>query len=344
VIVVVALLIPVLLGLAAFAVDLGYWYWQQRELQGAADSAALAGARDLPSDPNSAYTDARTYAARNVSGATVTPVTGYGGDPSTVQVTVSKLGPLFFASVLGIGSPTITATAVAKNFQTTSDGSFFYAGSTACDAITITDGGDDFTKGQIWSNGGVNVSGATDTAGKIFVGNPSCPFPSQLTPPGATNVTARTTWPQPLPSTPASCSTSPINIDANWLSANPPGVYCTTGSVSVGVGNTTISGYEFVSESSQANAISVTQGGDTFIGYGNPSTIFYATQGGITVNNPTTMNGAMFAPYGPVVFNGGSEGETGFMEADTITLNNGSNSFTGTGPLPNGASNIALIG
>ena len=40
-----------------------------------------------------------------------------------------------------------------------------------------------------------------------------------------------------------------------------------------------------VSESASGNAISVTNGGNTFIGYGSPQTIFYATAaGGIAIN------------------------------------------------------------
>lgn len=344
VIVWMALLLPVLLGLAAFAVDLGSWYWQHRQLQAAADAAALAAARDLPADPTTAATDAQTFASQNAPGSTMSSTTPYNSDSSTIQVSVSKQGTSFFSGVLGISPPTITATAVARNPQTTTNGTFFYAGSTACNALTITHGGDNFTQGSIWSNGGVSASGATDTANHVFVGNSSCSFPAQLTPPGATSQPTHTGWPQPLPTTPSSCSSGPITVSASWLSSHPAGIYCATGNISIGVGNTTISGYEFVSEALGNNAISVTQGGDTFIGTGSPSTIFYATAGGIAVNNPTTINGDLFAPNGLVVFNGGTIAETGFIEASTITLNNGPVTFVGTGPLPNSTGDIALIG
>jgi len=49
-----------LLGMSAMVIDLGYLYWNQRELQASADAAALAGAMELP-DPTSSVTVAKQY-------------------------------------------------------------------------------------------------------------------------------------------------------------------------------------------------------------------------------------------------------------------------------------------
>ncbi len=54
-----------LLGFAALAVDVGYWYSQKREVQKAVDSAALAGAMELPDDYVMAESMARQYLAKN---------------------------------------------------------------------------------------------------------------------------------------------------------------------------------------------------------------------------------------------------------------------------------------
>ena len=43
-----ALALVALLGIAAFAIDVGYAYYAKRQLQSATDAAALAGAQDLP--------------------------------------------------------------------------------------------------------------------------------------------------------------------------------------------------------------------------------------------------------------------------------------------------------
>ena len=52
VVVLVALLFPIILGMAAFAVDLGRIGLARSELQAAADAAALAAAEELPNGSN----------------------------------------------------------------------------------------------------------------------------------------------------------------------------------------------------------------------------------------------------------------------------------------------------
>jgi uncharacterized membrane protein len=64
VLVIVLLALLALLGVAAFAIDVGYAYYAKRQLQSAADAAALAGAQDLP-DVTSATATATSYAAAN---------------------------------------------------------------------------------------------------------------------------------------------------------------------------------------------------------------------------------------------------------------------------------------
>ena len=88
VLVIVALLLPLIMGTAALVIDVGFWYLTQAQLQAAADAAALAGAQQLPSSPSSAQAYAQSLAAKNVSGATVTPVTPYNGSSSEIKVTV----------------------------------------------------------------------------------------------------------------------------------------------------------------------------------------------------------------------------------------------------------------
>src|SRR3954452_14702008 len=69
-----AVFLTVLLGMAALAVDLGAWYKEQRALQARVDAAALAGAQDLPYDTTAANADAASYAAKNggaVAGQTI---------------------------------------------------------------------------------------------------------------------------------------------------------------------------------------------------------------------------------------------------------------------------------
>ncbi|MDX6620023.1 MAG: hypothetical protein QOK36_2409, partial [Gaiellales bacterium] len=78
VLLVATLALLVLLGIAAFAVDVGYAYYAKRQLQSATDAAALAGAQDLPTAAT-AISTATSYAAANtpanLSGLTFTYAT-----------------------------------------------------------------------------------------------------------------------------------------------------------------------------------------------------------------------------------------------------------------------------
>ena len=60
----VVLMLVALLGIAAFAIDVGYAYYAKRQLQSATDAAALAGAQDLPNG-TTAIATATSYAAAN---------------------------------------------------------------------------------------------------------------------------------------------------------------------------------------------------------------------------------------------------------------------------------------
>src|SRR6516165_6170804 len=72
--VIVAVILVVLLGCAALAIDIGSFYQAQRQAQAAADAAALAGAADLPGSTSSATTDVTSYVNSNDPGATVATI------------------------------------------------------------------------------------------------------------------------------------------------------------------------------------------------------------------------------------------------------------------------------
>jgi hypothetical protein len=138
VLVLVALCLFVLLGLAALGIDVGYMYSVRHELQRCADSGALAGASvfratDLDSTNPAAQDLAREratdYATRDE--VTTSRLNTVPGDvvlvtfPTTpnlrrVRVEVHRTAPLFFARVLGRNDAVITAFAVAEAFPVTS--------------------------------------------------------------------------------------------------------------------------------------------------------------------------------------------------------------------------------
>lgn len=118
---VVAITLSLLVIMAAFAVDIGYAYSVRRQLQSAADAAALAGCRELIAGASDArvLAVAEEYAQRNarppadgLTMRTQPPDTEVG--PDYVQVTVEKQAPAFFSRIMGHDNLPVQAKARAK--------------------------------------------------------------------------------------------------------------------------------------------------------------------------------------------------------------------------------------
>jgi Flp pilus assembly protein TadG len=135
--VVVGLMIPVLVGLAGFTIDIGHIALVQKQLQASADAAALAGGYNIPN--STAVATAKSYSAASGDknalggGVTATMVTGYpvlkcltttgvncagtelSGGANAIQVQEQATVPMWFAPVLGFASTyTLTATSTAS--------------------------------------------------------------------------------------------------------------------------------------------------------------------------------------------------------------------------------------
>ena len=117
--VLVALLLPVvLLGMAAVAVDISWWYVKSAQVQKAADAAALAGVTYMPQDFASATSTAKATARSNGypgsrSGYVSTVTVSKTSTPSELRVTIRDEFDNFFGQVLGRSRMTIERTAVA---------------------------------------------------------------------------------------------------------------------------------------------------------------------------------------------------------------------------------------
>ncbi len=120
----VAMVLIVLMGMAGFAVDFGWLFWNGIKIQHGADAAALSGVVYEPADQTTAYSEARDAAAENgyndlAADSTVTPV-DFTDDPTAVEnanqlaVTVTHEVPTFFMRAFGFDSVTISKRAVAE--------------------------------------------------------------------------------------------------------------------------------------------------------------------------------------------------------------------------------------
>ena len=151
----VAAMLVVLLGVSAFAVDLGWLYLNGARLQRAADSAALAGVVFLPGD--TAGVNNNTLGAANANSYDIgtinnNPVAGGGPDDldwrqladNKLEVTVATQIPTFFVKLFGFDSFDITRMATAEYVKPVPMGSpancFGIGGSTTTDGLTSPNG------------------------------------------------------------------------------------------------------------------------------------------------------------------------------------------------------------
>ena len=110
--VIIALAFAVVLGFSALAVDTGVLYLEHTRLARAADTAALAGAQELP-DVTRAEAVARDYAQRNGIDAAAVSV-NFSVDNKAITVSVNKTVNLHFAKTLGFNSKALQGMAKAR--------------------------------------------------------------------------------------------------------------------------------------------------------------------------------------------------------------------------------------
>lgn len=114
--VVVAVVMVVLLAFAAIAVDAGAMYSQRRQMQTAADAAALAGVQNLPTDPDLALASADDYAVANLPDAddrTFTVESTFVTNDTIVANVRQSAMELSFARFMGVDHAPVSARSVA---------------------------------------------------------------------------------------------------------------------------------------------------------------------------------------------------------------------------------------
>ena len=115
--VIIAILVVCLLGVTALVIDLGSLYQVRGSFQTVADSAALAGAQELPEDPNNAVQVAIDYAARhdvNITSGDIQILSTLSTYYDTIIVTPSNPDtPTYFAGVFGMDTVEVGAYAEA---------------------------------------------------------------------------------------------------------------------------------------------------------------------------------------------------------------------------------------
>lgn len=132
----VAIMLVLLIGMTAFAVDLGWLYLNGSRVQRGADAAALAGVVHLPA--NTAQVTAQSVNGANANGWDIgmvngNPIAGGGPDSLTwqsladnrLEVNVTATVPTFFLKVFGIDDLTMTRQGTAEYVKPVPIGSPF---------------------------------------------------------------------------------------------------------------------------------------------------------------------------------------------------------------------------
>ena len=121
----IAMMLTLLLGISAFAIDLGWFFLNGSRIQRAADSSALAGVVFLPADVGNV--NAKTVDGANANGYDIGTLNGNGvagGGPDSLtwtqladnklQVSLTATMETFFLKVIGMDQLTMTRTATAQ--------------------------------------------------------------------------------------------------------------------------------------------------------------------------------------------------------------------------------------
>ncbi|GAC1311996.1 MAG: hypothetical protein NVSMB21_22110 [Vulcanimicrobiaceae bacterium] len=179
--------IVALMTMTALTVDVGYWRYQQRLEQSAADSAAIAGSirtfypvtASTPAPPEvlaAARRDATANGFSDDGGAgnlSVTvnnpPLAGsHTTDSTAVEVIVAKRSPSMFAGLIGQGGAVVTARAVAIHTPDAQPACFYQVDRTSY--LTLNAGSVDAINCSVAANGPVSVGGMFTATGLAWYG------------------------------------------------------------------------------------------------------------------------------------------------------------------------------
>jgi hypothetical protein len=142
----VGIMLPILMGIASLAVDVGLWYANKRVVQSVADAAALGGALEVrrKGDLSTLQLAATEYATENGYNGTddtidinSPPESGpLIGVATAVEVIVERPAPSFLSSLVNKGQTTIAARAVAS--YGTAEACIWALNPTASGAVTVS--------------------------------------------------------------------------------------------------------------------------------------------------------------------------------------------------------------
>ncbi len=338
-IVLVAVLLSVLLGFSALAVDTSIIYMQDARLQNALDAGVLAGATVLP-DTARAETLCRQYILENCDTAADISVS-FEGENMVISASAQVSTSALFSRIFGTDSLDGYGEASAEKIRGSIGGPFDYMLFSGKPGAQITLGGQFYIDGSIHSNGSVSISpsngtvtGAVEGATTVYVNEWTASAGSQL--PGAPfieMVDFTSVVDSVLPTSYAT-TLAASTVNAEWRFQNFAGDIYINGNVSIS-NQCTITGNMYVNGN-----ISINGGAPVCVLNGT----LYAT-GDISFNNTAEINGCVFAG-GNINFNGGGLYMTGtsqvclYSQTGDIYVNTACSTVHGIIYAPEGRVNV----
>ncbi len=169
--VLVALLLPVIIGVAALSLDGGMLFLQRRQAQSIADAAALGGAYAMYQGSNFSAAQTAAIAVGTQNGVTISssqvtqPQTGY------VAVTVSVTRPRCFSALWGSGTMSASASAVARGSSSAYSNAAILVLDPSGTAVTLSG------TAQVTAKNGKVIVDSTSSSSILSSGTPSITAP-----------------------------------------------------------------------------------------------------------------------------------------------------------------------
>lgn len=345
-----ALALVVMMGFAAFSVDIGVQAHTKRRLQNAADAAAMSGAFELP-NADAARTAAREYAELNgVEAAAVSVTTPYDGNADLIEVVCTETVPYTFARVLGFNQTEVTARAVAESSG--QNGPFGYALFSGDPGFGLNlYGGYNIINGGVHSNYSITLNGNEQHIdGSVEAVTSFTMIGSDQRITGRCQAATITTYGERISIQQRYPKAGPyvemLDFSEEIKEAARAAGQCYHGdrtyngcNINVNApiyidGNLTINGDTF-----HGNGVVLVSGNITFNG-SNPasagsSVCFYSQHGNITINGDSAvLDGLVYAPEGSIIFNGSNQTVHGrvvgyrvYFNGDRFTISAGTEDF-----------------
>src|SRR5690348_309484 len=378
------LAMPCLVGFCGMGADVGYWYYRQRVLQGAADIAAYNGAVALSAGASTSSvisggsSDASSNGWQSSNGSITVhtpPTSGTHKDSHSVEVILTENEPRFFTNLFSGSTVKVSVRAVA-NYQVagracmlaldkTAKNAFQFSGNNTTNLTDCNVMSDSLNSQSLGVDGNSSVTvpcaiavGGVDASGTLNL--TSCKSPTSNAEPAPDPYSSL-----PAPTIPSTCTSVPASGNLS------PGKYC--GGLSIKDTRTLNSGIYVISGGDfSLNANANITGSNVMFYLTNGATLKFNGSANFNLSAPTSgtysgilffsersqasatqqlngtsssvLTGALYFPTQALTINGDYSGANGCMQAVADTITFSGNSTLSADCSAYGLSSIPVPG